>query len=53
MAKYRIIDAPTFINNTLEQPEAIVEFDGKPGKTLELIEEEKPKRSRGPKDSEE
>lgn len=41
MPKYRIL-APTFINNALAQEGDVVDYDGKPGSTLELIESEKP-----------
>ena len=41
MAKYRVL-TPSFINNALVQAGDVVEFDGKPGSSLELIEDDKP-----------
>lgn len=41
MAKYRVL-ASSFINNALVQEGDVVEYDGKPGSSLELIEEGKP-----------
>lgn len=38
MAKYRVLEK-SFINNTIAEEGDVVEYDGKPGKNLELIEE--------------
>ena len=48
MPKYRVL-VKSFINNTIIDPETmpesacIVDYDGKPGSNLELVEDEKPK----------
>ncbi len=53
MAKYKVIQK-SFIGGTIIDPEVmsesecIIEYDGKAGSNLELIEDEKPKRSRQP-----
>lgn len=41
MPQYRVL-TKSFINNTIVEEGAIVEFDGKAGSNLELIEGEKP-----------
>lgn len=41
MAKYRVL-AVSFINNALVQAGEVVDYDGKPGSALELIEDDKP-----------
>jgi hypothetical protein len=46
MAQYRLL-AKHFINNSVQEEGAIVEFDGKPGIYMELVEEEKPKPAKG------
>jgi len=38
MAKYRVL-SKTFINNALREEGEIVEWDGKPGSTLEPVKE--------------
>lgn len=42
MPMYRVL-AKSFINNAIREEGEIVEYDGKPGSTLELVEPEKPK----------
>lgn len=34
MPRYRVVDMPTFLDNTMRQPGEIVEFSGWPGSTL-------------------
>lgn len=41
MPQYKLL-AKHFINNTLYEEGAIVEYDGKAGSMMELIEDEKP-----------
>lgn len=41
MGKYRVL-TKSFINNTIAEEGDIVEYEGKPGTNLELIEETKP-----------
>jgi hypothetical protein len=41
MAKYRTL-TKSFINNAIVEAGQIVEFDGKAGSNLELIDDEKP-----------
>lgn len=38
MAKYRVL-SKSFINNAIAEEGDVVEYDGKPGSNLELIEE--------------
>ena len=42
MARYRVL-TKSFINQAIQEPGAIVEYDGKAGSNLELIEDVKPK----------
>ena len=41
MAKYKVL-AQSFINNTIVEVGEVVEYDGRPGTNLELIEPKKP-----------
>lgn len=41
MAKYRVL-TKSFINNTIVEAGDVVEYDGKPGSNLELVEGDKP-----------
>lgn len=41
MAKYRVL-TKSFINNTIVEAGDVVEYDGKPGSNLELVEADKP-----------
>ena len=41
MAKYRVL-TKSFINNTIVEAGALVDYDGKPGSNLELVEGDKP-----------
>jgi hypothetical protein len=41
MAQYKVL-AKSFINNSIVEEGAIVDYDGKPGSNLELIEADKP-----------
>jgi hypothetical protein len=44
MAKtYRVLEK-SFINNGIREEGEIVEYDGKPGRNLELVADEKPQR---------
>lgn len=43
MPQYKVL-AKSYINGSLVEEGAVVEYDGQPGKALELIEEDKPKR---------
>jgi len=45
MAKYRVL-VKSFINNSIAEPGDVVEYDGKPGSNLELVEADKPKAGR-------
>lgn len=45
MAKYRVL-ARSFINNTIVEAGDVVEYDGKAGSALELIEGDKPAESK-------
>lgn len=47
MARYKLL-AKHFINNTVMEEGEIVEFGGKPGNMMELIDDE-PKRAKGKK----
>lgn len=47
MAKYRVL-VKSFINNTIVEEGAIVDYEGKPGSNLEPIEAEKPKKAEKP-----
>ena len=54
MAKYKLT-APTFINNSLYKEGDVVDYDGKPGSTLQPVTEEgdeAPARGRGRKRAE-
>jgi hypothetical protein len=44
--KYRVL-AKSFIGNALREEGDVVEYDGKPGSNLELIQEEKPSKGKG------
>lgn len=46
MAQYRVL-AKSFINNAIREEGDVVEYDGKPGSNLELIEDDKPKSQKG------
>ena len=47
MAKtYRVLEK-SFINNGIREEGEIVEYDGKPGRNLELVADEKPQRPKG------
>lgn len=39
MAQYRVL-TKSYINNSIVEEGAVVEYDGKPGSNLELIEDE-------------
>ena len=39
MPRYRVVDMPTFIDNTMRQPGEEVEYAGWPGSTLEPVDE--------------
>ena len=41
MPKYRVL-AKSYIGNTIREVGEVVEYDGKPGRALELIEDTKP-----------
>lgn len=41
MAKYRVL-VKSYINNSIAEEGEVVEYDGKPGSNLELIEDEQP-----------
>lgn len=45
MPKYKVL-AKSFINNSIVEEGEVVEYDGKPGTNLELIEDGKPKRGK-------
>jgi hypothetical protein len=49
--KYRVL-AKSFIGNGIREEGDIVEFDGKPGANLELIQEEKPSKGKGKQEAE-
>lgn len=53
MARYRVLDK-SFINNTLFEPGAEIDYDGDAGANLELIESPKdePKPKKSPKAAE-
>lgn len=40
MAQYRVL-ATSFINNSIVEEGAVVEYDGKPGSNLELVVQDK------------
>lgn len=42
MPKYKVL-AKSFINNSIVEEGDVVDYDGKPGSNLELVEEDKPK----------
>lgn len=46
MPQYRVL-AKSFINNSIVEEGAIVEYEGEASDNLELIEDEKPKRKKG------
>ena len=49
MARYRVLTT-SFINNSIQQEGVVVEYDGKPGSNLELIEDDdkpEPQKGRG------
>jgi hypothetical protein len=50
MAQYRVL-TKSFINNSIQEEGAIVEYDGKPGSNLELIDDGKsePQKGKGKK----
>lgn len=51
MAQYRVLTT-SFINNSIQEEGAIVEYDGKPGSNLELIKgEPEPQKGKGKKGS--
>lgn len=50
MAQYKVL-AKSFINNTIVEEGAVVEYDGKPGTNLELIEGDKPGKKGKKQDS--
>lgn len=54
MAKYRVL-AKSFINNTIVEVGEVVEYDGQPGRALELIDDSKPEakpaKGKGKKDA--
>lgn len=45
MPRYRVTKL-SFIHGSRVRPGAIIDYDGKPGSNLELIEDDKPKRGR-------
>lgn len=49
--KYRVL-AKSFIGNGIREEGDIVEFDGKPGSNLELIQDEKPSKGKGKQEAE-
>lgn len=48
MPKYKVL-AKSFINNSIVEEGDIVEYDGKPGSNLELVEGDKPEVKGGKK----
>ena len=48
MPKYRVL-AKSFINNTVVEEGAVVEYDGQPGSNLELLEPAKAEGDKGKK----
>jgi hypothetical protein len=46
MPQYRVL-AKSFINNTIVEEGEVIEFDGKAGSNLELIENDKPAAPKG------
>lgn len=49
MAQYRVL-SKSFINNSIQEEGAIVEYDGKPGSNLELVEDKpEPQKGKGKK----
>lgn len=49
MAQYRVL-TKSFINNSIQEEGAIVEYDGKPGSNLELVEDKpEPQKGKGKK----
>jgi len=40
MPRYKVVDAPTYIDNNMRQPGEEVEYSGWPGSTLEPIDDE-------------
>lgn len=48
MAQYRVL-TKSYINDTIVEEDAIVEFDGKPGSNLELVQDEAPVAAPGGK----
>lgn len=51
MPKYKVL-AKSFINNSIVEEGDIVDYDGKPGSNLELVEGDKPKAKGGKKSAE-
>ena len=51
MPKYKVL-AKSFINNSIVEEGDVVEYDGKPGSSLELVEGDKPKKGGGKKAAE-
>lgn len=51
MPKYKVL-AKSFINNSIVEEGDIVDYDGKPGSNLELVEGDKPKGKGGKKGAE-
>lgn len=51
MPKYKVL-AKSFINNSIVEEGDIVDYDGKPGSNLELVEGDKPKARGGKKGNE-
>ena len=52
MAKYQVLER-SFINNTIVEEGAIVEYEGKPGKNLKLVEDEPAPKRKAAKTAEE
>lgn len=48
MARYKLL-AKHFINNTVMDEGEIVEYDGKPGRMMELVDEEPKGKAKGKK----
>jgi hypothetical protein len=48
MAQYRVL-TKSFINNTIYEEDAIVEYAGKPGSNLELVEDKPELKGKGKK----
>lgn len=48
MAQYRVL-TKSFINNSIQEEGAIVEYDGKAGSNLELVEDKPEPKAKGKK----